>query len=183
VKRLFLAALVTLAPPVAAQDWKEALREERFADAWDVVEREPDLALRRRAQVEILLGAGDPAGALAFAEDGLVSRPSDLELLFRATSAAIWLRAGGRAREASGRLTAALEEAELSSEDRAAWDRSLAEMIARIEALERSESERERGLATSRALALALLAAALLGLGLLLVVPGGVVPREEDAGG
>jgi hypothetical protein len=179
---LVLAPLLGLALPDHAQDWKEALRDERYAAAWDAVASEPDAGVRRRAQAEILLAAGDPAGALAFAEDGLVGRPNDLELLFRATSAAMWLRAADWAREASGRLSAALAQAELSPEDRAGWERALADMTARIDALERSERERVRGLSTSRTLAVALLAAALVALACLLVAPGGVVPRRDHAG-
>ncbi len=152
--------------------WKAAVELGRFGDAWRMLELETDPLLRRRAEVEALYAAGDPAGALAFAENGLLSNPGDLELLFRAVSASIWLRAGERSRDAYERLAVAVKGAELSPDDRSAWHEALEDQRQRIETLERAEDARARAFGRARLVASLMLVLCLAGLAFLLFAFG-----------
>jgi hypothetical protein len=163
----------------AASTWRAALAEERYGAAWEALAGETDLLARRRGEVEVLLAAGDPAGALAFAEDGLVRVPDDLELLFRASSAALWLRDADSARDAGDRLAAAVSQAALAPGDRLAWERSVADHRARTAELLRAEERRGVAFLRSRGIALALLVLALVGLLALVAVPGSLTSRPE----
>src|SRR5262245_30022148 len=100
---------------------RHALDERDFRGAWARMLAEPDALVRARERTEILYRAGDPAGALAAARAGLALAPEQLELLYHAAGAAIWIQDALSAAEYSARLQRAVEDdLELASEDRTA---------------------------------------------------------------
>lgn len=102
--------------------WREALDSEEYSRAWGLAEIELDELSRSVAKAEILYRAGDPVGALAAAENGLQIDPTQLDLLFRATGAAVWLEQSALASDYAARLESSVNTSTLlDSSEAAAW--------------------------------------------------------------
>lgn len=155
-----IACLAVLVLPVAQESIASTLEAGDFALAWQLAERAPSALERARGHSEILYRAGDPAGALKAAREGLVESPGDLELLFRATGAALWLAEPRLAGSLAERLTAAVDERELAPEHREGWEaaardfRQQAEQLAERDATRRAALKRARATAWGVGLAL-----------------------------
>ncbi len=152
--------------PACAQDHfrevLEALQSERYGDAWQAMLDEPDPVLRSRARAEILYRAGDAAGALEAAEEGLDRDPSNLELLHRGISAALWLSESRRAEELARRLQEVLIAADLAPEHRSAWEQDCNSFQRRAAELVSHERSREHALVRARTFSIVVLLAATL---------------------
>jgi hypothetical protein len=159
-----LLALLAWAPPALAQGHADALASGRFDQAWRALEDEPDLLRRARGRAEVLYRAGDPEGALRAAREGLASAPDDLELLHRATAAALWLADAGGARSWLERLAKAVERNSLAGENRRAWEASVASFRRQSDELAAAEDARAAAVRRARWLALGTLASVAAGL-------------------
>jgi len=177
VTGLFLCTLLLAS---ATQDTSrskaQALAEEgRFAAAWSVLAAEPDPVPRARGQATLFLRAGDFAGELRAAEEGLTHAPEDQELLYFAAQASLWLRDGERAEAYVDRLERSL--ARNPPADAAAWQALVEPFRSHAVELEQARLDRERAVTRSRTVSLGLLAAALVGLAVLSLRAGPVAPR------
>jgi len=114
------------------------------------------------ARCEVLHRAGDPVGALTEARGGLEEFPGDLDLLFWATNASLWIGDAQPAVAYVDALEAALERASgtLSAGDSADW--SATALRYRERATELREHQRALDLSVARARGISI--------GLLLVV-------------
>src|SRR6185503_6730933 len=101
---LLLTGALLFAQGEADNRLRRSLEAGEFLAAWEQAESAPDPSLGSRWRSEILYRAGDPAGALEAAREGLTAAPDDLELSFRATASALWLRDAEAALEHVGRL-------------------------------------------------------------------------------
>ncbi len=166
---MILAALALAWPRPAAPDEafdraSAALAERRLDDAYALLPSIGEPLLAARAEADLWYFARDFGASLAAAERGLAAAPRDLFLLHRALSAALWIRDQERSARYSAELTAALDAAELSPEERAWWAETAAALAASADELTRAAGEREALLGRARAAALGLLGAAALGL-------------------
>jgi len=158
-----------LSVPLVAQDGaavRAALERGDFLAAWSAMEAQGDALEKQRERSQILYAAGDPAGALAAAEQGLALAPTELELLHRATSSALWLSEPERARAFATRLAAAVDQVELAPEYRQGWRASRDDFLERVAELERHEAARAGAIARARAGAWVALGAVLVALAL-----------------
>ena len=133
----------------------------RYGNAWAESAALADSLQRGRLQSAILFRAGDQAGALAAAEQGLALAPSDLELLQRAAAAAIWLGDPSTARELVRRLDQALPGLELEPDALAAWEREARDLSRWTEELQAHDDARRGVLLRGRVVAVTLLVGAL----------------------
>jgi hypothetical protein len=133
-----------------------ALEASRYPEAWRLAEDQPDELRRSRAKSEVLYRAGDPSGALAQARQGLASAPDDLELLFRASSAALWMQEPSLATLYSARLAQAIEGARpaLAPEEATAWEATARDFAERAQGQARHAEARIRAVARTRALSI-----------------------------
>lgn len=157
-----LAFVLLLAP--GGQEWRERLAAEEYGGAWEAALALEDPLQRARACAEIRYRAGDPAGALAAAEGGLVHDPHALELLFYASGSALWLAEPERAASHAERLAGALAAAQLTTEARAAWEQTAADHVQRAQSLAFEEAARNRAVSVARAVACVGLGAVLVAL-------------------
>lgn len=172
---LLAAALVPgLAPAPGAQHPAvvEAVDARRFAEARELALAQEDPTERSVALAFVHYRAGDPARALALAQEGLALAPHDLLLLHRACAAGLWLGLAEPAASHARRLEAAVEEAALDRDERAAWRASAREFALRAEALLEAERERLRATGRARTVVLATLVGALGVLGALVLRAG-----------
>jgi hypothetical protein len=149
------------------EEWHEALAAGEFRRAWALAEQLHEPVRRARAEAQIRYQAGDPSGALAAAEAGLARAPAELELLFYASGAALWMQEAEPALLYTGRLEGALDQAQLASEARDAWQATARSHRGDAEALARKEAARDRAVSVARAVSLFGLGAALAALTLL----------------
>jgi len=146
-----------------APDWRGALEAGDFRAAWQAAQDQAGLE-RARAELCILYKAGDPAGAWSAAQRGLAESPQDLEFLFYATGAALWLGGADAAQLSSARLLAAVAGANLGAQERAAWESTARSYAQAALELERGAATRASALRRSKLVALAGLGLALAGL-------------------
>jgi len=155
---------LTLMLGLAAQDDSMAVRplleQGDYAAAWERQAAEPDALRRARMRCEILYSAGDPAGALEAAREGLRHAPGDLELLHRACSAALWMGDSRAAEEEARELERALSQAVLAAENRPAWEENVRAFRRRAGELSAHEAMRDASAARARRTALVALVTA-----------------------
>src|SRR6185503_596968 len=77
-----------------------------------------------RVRARILYQAGDPAGAFSAALTGLAADPRQIELLYYAAGAAIWLEDGQDAVNYSNRLLKASQALKDTAENRRDWEKA-----------------------------------------------------------
>ncbi len=163
-----MSGIVLLFLGLVPQDHHQRALEEaeagRLGSAWAEMLAETDRARQLRARTEILYRAGDPAGALQAAEQGLEHAPADLELLHRGCSAALWLQDGERAADLALRLQQAVLGAELLPEHRRVWEEASLSLREAAGELVQRDSLRERAFRRARWTAAAVLAIAVLAL-------------------
>jgi hypothetical protein len=164
---------VTLAPLALAlvaflqADLERVLAElevGRYRNAWSAAGELADPLLRCRARSAILFRAGDHAGALRAAAEGLEIAPADPELLQRAAAAAIWSRDAARAQDLVERLRRASAVSSLAPEQRAGWAQAADDLARWSAELVERERARLRAIARARITVLILLGGALAGL-------------------
>ena len=130
---LLVVALVTQA---GIEHVRETLAAGDFHSAWAALGAESEELGRLRIRTEILYRAGDPAGALRAARAGLGIDAAQIDLLYHATGAAIWLEDAADAVAYSARLVQAAETlVGQDPEERRAWQESARNLAARSEAL------------------------------------------------
>lgn len=151
-KLLLMGALATQA---SVDHVRETLAAGDYHAAWEALRGEPEELTRSRIRAEILYRAGDPAGALNAARAGLGIDPAQIELLFRAAGAAIWLEDEVDAAEYSRRLLRAAEALPEEAPERRAWRDAARSLAARSEALTTRQEELIRSVARLRLAALA----------------------------
>lgn len=151
--------LVLLGGWSAPQDVDAALADGDYARAWRLADQAPDERTRARARSQVLYRAGDPAGALQAARAGLRASPQDLELLYRATGAALWLEDPDLVRQFAARLGAAVDGADLGPEHRPGWEAALRDYQEQEQHLVRRESARLAAVRRARWTAVAVLLA------------------------
>lgn len=163
VSSSMLALCLAFAPQADLTAVRAALSSSDYPLAWELAQGQADALQRSRATSEVLYRAGDPSGALEQARQGLVEHPGDLQLLFRAAGASIWLKEAGSANHYSERLSHALEaaRAQLGPEDASAWTEITRDFVAQGRSLARNEEARLRAVARSRALSLSAFAVVL----------------------
>lgn len=144
---LALALLLALA---AQESVPSALEAGDYARAWQLAEQAPSVLERARGHSEVLYRAGDPAGALQAAREGLEEAPTDLELLYRATGAALWLEEPGLARTLADRLGAAVSAAELPPEHRPGWESAARDFRAQASRLAERDATRRAAVTRAR---------------------------------
>lgn len=152
---------LALAVSQAGEEWQERLAAGDFRGSWSLAAGLADPVRRARAQTEIRYQAGDPAGALAAAEAGLTHAPEELELLFYASGASLWLQEAALARTYAARLSKALEQTRLAPDARESWNATAREFAQQAAALVSKETHRDRAVSVARAVSLLGLGAAL----------------------
>lgn len=151
----------TLLLAMAAQDDMHAVRAALaaadFTSAWELSERQPDELQRHRAKSEVLYRAGDPAGALEQAREGLATAPADLELLFWAAGASLWLEESELANRYTERLAQAAQQARVhqTPEEASAWSEVARDFREQSLIVVRHDAARVRAVARTRALSIA----------------------------
>jgi len=145
-----LLVVTWLAAQAGLEGVREALAAGEYHSAWEALGTESDELARSRGRAEILYRAGDPAGALRAACAGLGIDPAQIDLLYHATGASVWLEDGPGAVAYSGRLLRAADTMEQSPEERRAWQEAARKLVARSEALVTRENELSRALARLR---------------------------------
>lgn len=160
---MILALLLVVAPLVQgdAERARAGLDAGRYGDAWAESAALADALLRDRLQSAILFRAGDHAGALELAEQGLERSPSDPELLQRAAAAAVWLGDASAAQGFVRRLERAIPELGLELESRSAWDREARDLAHWTEQLRAHDAARRGALRRGRIASIAVLAGTL----------------------
>jgi hypothetical protein len=145
-----------LAVQTAASDARLSLEAGDYHAAWTHLDVLPSGAERWRAIAELLNKAGDHAGALAAARDGLALAPEHLELLYHAAHAAVWLQEPSAALEFSGRLQreVAKDASLLGTELHASWNSSASDLVQRSLTLTHRADERERAARRVRAVSI-----------------------------
>lgn len=155
------AALLALCIQNGLTGVQASLDEGDFGAAWASQAAETDPRAAARARCEILYRAGDPAGALSAAQEGLRLAPGDLELLHRACSSALWM-GDARLAEAMVRdLGRAVGQASLTPEERSPWDEAVRTFEARLLVLSQHDAARERAVRRARTTSCVALATAL----------------------
>jgi hypothetical protein len=144
--------LLACAPQAASDD---------HAAAWRATEASSPLQ-GRRERAALLLRAGDPAGALAEAEAGLAAFPRDLELLFQASTAWIWIGNGARGVEVATTLASEVSRSDLAPGDAEAWTSAAWSLLEKADGLLQRDSDLDAALARARLTAIAVLSAAAL---------------------
>jgi hypothetical protein len=178
-----MSAVAAVLLALCAQDGlarvQAALDAGDFAAAWERQVAEPDPHMAARGRCEILYRAGDPAGALAAAQEGLRLAPLDLELLHRASSSALWLGDAPLADALVRELGRAIGQAALAPEERPAWDEAVRTFEGRVQALTEHDAARERAVRRARTTSCVALATALAAL---LVLAAGRGPGASRHG-
>ena len=83
---------------------RRALTLGDYHRAWELVESQSNELMRLRGRTEILYKAGDPSGALRAAKAGLEMSPTQIDMIYHAACAAIWLEEGSEGIRHSTRL-------------------------------------------------------------------------------
>lgn len=157
-------ALLALAQPAQAEALDRARRAIDGGDyrgAVTQLEALPASAETENLWTDLYYRAGAPTLALEHLEKGLGHRPDHLDLLHRATSVALWLGDGELARLYVGRLTRAVEAADLGATARPGWQRAVEDFGERATALEGDLRGRAAALLRARVVALATVVLAL----------------------
>lgn len=165
-----MSATLLLVACLAAQTHLERVREmltaSDYHSAWEALAGESEGLARSRIRAEILYRAGDPAGSLNAARAGLEIDPGQIELLYYAAGAAVWLEDEADAVAYSDRLLRAAETVSAQGhEERGAWQEAAREMAERSRALTARESELSHSLARLRLVAIGGIASWLVALG------------------
>lgn len=158
MKRLLLLAL---SATQTDEGWQASLSTGDFRTAWSLATGLADPLRRARAEAEIRYEAGDPAGALSAAEGGLARAPEELELLFYAGGAALWLSEAKLASAYASRLERALGQASLPADAREAWNATARAHAEQAQELATKEAARDRAVSVARAVSVLGLSAAL----------------------
>jgi len=169
VNVLLAATIASLCLQGGLQHAREALAAGDYHAAWELGSAEPAVLDRCRSRAEILYRAGDPSAAMREARAGLEVEPGQLELLYYASGAAIWMEDGPSALDYSARfLRAAKTMDEGDSEAKRAWLDAARDFSSRSsDVSERNESLRR---AEARLRSVAFVVVALWSLALVLVV-------------
>lgn len=156
MKAPLLAIGLWLAPQADLTEVRAAVAAGDYPRAWELTGQLRDELLRARARSEVQYRAGDPSGALAFARGGLDDHPDDLELLFRASSAALWLQESALANLYVARLEVAVtaSRARFTPDEAAAWAATVEDFRERTRNLASHEEARGRAVARARALSI-----------------------------
>jgi hypothetical protein len=164
---VLLAVLALIAAQTSASDVKQALEAGDYHSAWTHIGALPRGVERWRATAELLNKAGDHAGALQAAREGLALEPAHLELLYHAAHAAVWLQEPAAAVEFSARLQrrVASDESLLGAELHASWKQLASDFSQRSLTLRRHADERERASKRLRAVSVTGLIVALVFVG------------------
>ena len=134
-----------------------ALEEQDFYRAWTLIGAERDELTAWRGRARILYRAGDPAGAFSAALAGLATDPSQIELLYYAAGAAIWLDNSPDAVNYSERFLRAAEVMD-DAEHRREWKKAAMEFSDESKALVEHEKRLSLSLFRLKALSLGVLA-------------------------
>lgn len=138
-----LFALSSLGLQSGLAGGNEALELGDYHTAWNSIGSERNDLAAWSGRARILYGAGDPAGAAAAAHAGLAIDPGQIDLIYHAAGASIWLEDGRSAVDYSERLLRAAEGLDaLGPAERSAWQEVARDFAARSHAL----VEHERGL-------------------------------------
>ena len=141
--------------------------EQRFGDAWSVVDAEPDPIEQSRGRTAVKYAAGDLGGALREAEAGLSQDAAQLDLLFYAASVSLTLGDRGRTDRYVSRFCEAVG-ARAAPENRSAWEAWCAEFERRAERLNAGAESKATAISRARVcivVTLLLAIVALLGFG------------------
>lgn len=140
------------------------LAAQEYLAAWGLMESMGSPVDRARARARILYVAGDPAGAWSAASAGLKEAPEQLELLYHAAGAALWLQDAEEAKVLTTRLDAAVKNSERSQSpgDHEAWLKVSADFLLRSNGLTRHDEELMTALSRARTLAIGALSLAAL---------------------
>jgi hypothetical protein len=156
--------LASLAAQASVDHVRETLAAGDYHAAWEVLGGEQEELTRSLLRAEILYRAGDPAGALLAARAGLGIDPGQIELLYRATGAAVWLEDEADAAAYSERLLRAADAMAGEAPERSAWRDAARDLATRSEALTARQQELGRALARLRLVAVGGVASWLVGL-------------------
>ena len=121
---------------------------------WDRIEASPRSADSYLARAQLLARAGDPAGALESAQQGLELDSYSLSLLYQAAYAALWLEYVTAATEYCARLTTSVSQGRLSEAENRAWTRAAEDLRSRSLNLSLHVRSREEALAAARWIAM-----------------------------
>jgi hypothetical protein len=137
-----LLIVATLGAQFGLDHVRERLAAGEYHSAWEALSGESDELLRSRMRAEILYRAGDPAGALRAARAGLAKNAAQIELLYYAAGASIWLEDDVEAVSYSARLVQAAEILkEQAPEEGRAWQEAAKNLASRSEALVARQDE------------------------------------------
>ncbi|MEW6072911.1 MAG: hypothetical protein AB1726_10025 [Planctomycetota bacterium] len=183
MSRALIAFLVlaAAAPPGRSQtgyaEGVEAIEAARIAAARGAFAAETDPVLRQRGLARLHVVAGDPGGGVAEAARGLALAPADLRLLFWASQGSLWLASDELAERYTGELARAVEAAaDLTAEERVAWQEQAERYRAQSRDLVLRRHAREAAVGRARLLSLAVLALLALALALL---ASGALPQPR----
>lgn len=150
-----LSALSCLGVQDGLQHAREALAAGDYHAAWQRIEAETGELDRWRGRAEILYRAGDPAGALKAARAGLAIAPMQLDLIYHAAGATIWLEDGRGGVAYSTRLLQAAEAAQGTGDH--AWLATARDLAARGDALVAREEALKSAVAWLRSITIGVL--------------------------
>lgn len=170
MKAIFLSAVSCFAGQDVLRLARESLAAGDYLGAWQRIESGADEIDRRRVQAEILYRAGDPAGALKAARAGLGIAPGQLDLLYHAAGASIWLEDGQGGMAFSSRLLQAAEAVQ-GTEGRA-WLTTARDLSSRGETLVRREGALKGALTRLRSISVGGLALWMVALWIVLRLQG-----------
>lgn len=146
-----LSIILCIGAQAGLERAREALAAGDYHSAWEAISAEQEELAGWQGRAEILNGAGDPAGALEAARAGLALDPLNIDLLYHAARATVWMEDRERAITYSGRLLRAAETVgDLSSGERRGWQQAAVDLVARSQALVARERELDRTLSRLR---------------------------------
>lgn len=143
--------------------------DRRFGAAWSRLAGIEDPVMAARAEADLAFFARDFRASLAAVDRGLAHERGEgnLYLLYRGTSAALWIRDEDAAVDLAWQLDQAIRRAELDPTERGWWEQAGRELVAGAEALRAGNREREARLSRAKSVAAGVLGGAFLGMFLL----------------
>src|SRR5262245_37848445 len=148
MKGAFLLLVACLGNQEEFAEARRAMASGDYHAAWERIESESDELVRLRGRAELLYRAGDPAGSLRAAKAGLEMAPSQIDLIYHAAGAAIWMEDGQQGTEYSTRLLRAAEELDKPGET--SWREAGRRLAERAEAVTKRQAGIDRSVTRLR---------------------------------
>lgn len=147
---MLAAWILAAAPGLQATEALQLSGEGRFLEAAQALEAETDPLERQRAATRLHYLGRDFEGALEAAEEGLALDPQNLEMLWHASAAAVWLGKLETTERHTEALAAAIEASTLEPEERVPWHQTVESRRADAERMRSRNEARDRALGRAK---------------------------------